>query len=1135
MAGESAYVVRLAAWLARALGSQAPLFERFQTARLGVGLPLAVVEAPAVTTALQQAAASSVRVEEAGAALDALAEADELEVLEGFLRLGVELAAYFAALDELVDAVRAGVTPATVPDPVAREALESFAEQLALRIAEHALASGITRQLPEVAFVLRVLGLLDWRHLPAAGASGVEVEHVRQALELQRIRTLITDPGDHFREALGWGDDSFDPESIFKLAAEFFPGRTDVVAAVEAGEPSLRIGYFSVRRDATVTPPELLLALTAAFEDDREGRVKLSDAWGVGLSSNLRMTGEVSGRVTPPLALELQPPEGEVGGGLQVRFDRNEDAQPFDILAGTGLLTMSATNTTLGVGLDAEWDVDAGAATFDPMVSAAIDGLTLKIGSDDADSFIGGLLSGVEIEGELDLGLEWQASTGLRITASGGIEIALPMHRALGPIELQTLYLALGIEPDGTLALETSAALTGQLGPLSVSVDRLGATLDMRFAEASETRSRPFDVALAFKAPNGIGLAVDAGAVKGGGYLSIDTARGEYAGALELVFSDFLALKAIGIITTQNPDGSPGFSLLIIITAEFATGLQLGFGFTLLGVGGLLGLNRTMRLDALAEGVRGGGVESVLFPRDVIVNAPRIISDLRTYFPPQDGRFLIGPMAKLGWGTPTLVKLTLGIVIEIPGNIAILGVLRVALPDEDAAVVAIQVSFFGAIEFDRKRVYFFASLYDSRILFITLEGEMAALAAFGDDADFVLSVGGFHPRFEPPPLPVPSPRRIALNILDEDNARIRVEGYLAVTTNTAQFGARAEAFFGFSAFSVEGSISFDALLQFSPLHFIIEISASFSLRAFGRSFLGISLRLSLEGPTPWRARGSGSISLLFFKISANFDITWGEERPTELPPVAVMPLLSDELAKPDSWQAQLPPGSSILVSLRALDSDEHALVLHPVGTLRVSQKAVPLDLTVDKIGAQRPADANRFSLEAGVGDLVKRRDVHEQFAPAQFKDYDDAQKLSLPAFEPQPGGVELSAGGAELSSGAIVKRIDRHELITIDTAGRRAALRFQVTPGILFDHFVARGSVARSSLSKATRESLEPFAEKVSVERESFVVARQVDNTLHTPTSTGETMARDQLARAVREDPTLADTLHVIPAFEAVG
>ena len=140
-----------------------------------------------------------------------------------------------------------------------------------------------------------------------------------------------------------------------------------------------------------------------------------------------------------------------------------------------------------------------------------------------------------------------------------------------------------------------------------------------------------------FKPPMGVGLAVDAGAVKGGGYLFLDYARGEYAGAIELVFAGFLSLKAIGIITTRMPDGTPGFSLLIIITAEFGTGIQLGFGFTLLGVGGLLGLNRTMRLEPWPKGSAPGDQAACMFPQDVVANARRIIGDLRTFFPPQQG------------------------------------------------------------------------------------------------------------------------------------------------------------------------------------------------------------------------------------------------------------------------------------------------------------------------------------------------------------------------------------------------------------------------------------------------------------------------------------------------------------------
>ena len=62
----------------------------------------------------------------------------------------------------------------------------------------------------------------------------------------------------------------------------------------------------------------------------------------------------------------------------------------------------------------------------------------------------------------------------------------------------------------------------------------------------------------------------------------------------ELKISDMIQVKAIAVITTRLPDGSSGFSMLIIITAQFDVGIQLGLGFTLNGIGGLIGINRAM-------------------------------------------------------------------------------------------------------------------------------------------------------------------------------------------------------------------------------------------------------------------------------------------------------------------------------------------------------------------------------------------------------------------------------------------------------------------------------------------------------------------------------------------------------------
>ena len=103
-------------------------------------------------------------------------------------------------------------------------------------------------------------------------------------------------------------------------------------------------------------------------------------------------------------------------------------------------------------------------------------------------------------------------------------------------------------------------------------------------------------------------------------------------------------------------------------------------------------------------------------------------------------------------------------------------------------------------------------------------------------------MGGFHPAFNPPPLPFPVPRRIHIDVLRTPLARITVENYFAVTANTVQFGARSEMFYGVDDFNIHGTFTFDALFQFSPFHFIIEITFSVEMEVFGAGAFSIHLK-----------------------------------------------------------------------------------------------------------------------------------------------------------------------------------------------------------------------------------------------------------------------------------------------------
>jgi hypothetical protein len=1040
------------------------------------------------------------------------------QVLDGISQMGTSLDAAAAS---------GGLSPAD------KVALQAFAAELPRRLFDFAFIEYLESKGEGVLPTLDVIGIIDDFDEPGDPANPLKPPFRQRAIHLDRLFDLFLKPDKYLADTFGWGQPGFDGMLLFpRIKRLFEPLELSAMLVTPPGQPPiLELFFMRFSTDATTVPPSLTLRLRFPATRDFEQTFQLGEVWALTLGGAARFEAGLDVSIKPPFDVTLQPPTGTVSAELNGGFLGQRASGPLILLGQSGASRLEVQKLGLTLGFKAS--LDGTTVRGEPTATAEVTGGKAVIDLSKGDGFISKITGGLKLDTNVDFKAHWSPKSGLQLEGSGAVEIAIPTHVSLGPIDLQNIYIRAGFA-DGSLPVELSGAFSADIGPLNASVDRIGMAVTTSFPSGGGNLG-PANLTFDFKPPNGVGLSIDAGLVKGGGYLYFDFDRGEYAGVLELSISEIVTVKAIGIITTKMPDGSTGFSLLIIITAEFGTGIQLGFGFTLIGLGGLLGLNRTMSLQPLMEGVRTGAINSIMFPQNPVENAPKIISDLRTIFPPYEGKFLIGPMAKLGWGTPTLVSVSLGVIIEIPGNIAILGVLKIALPADEAALIVLQVNFAGAIEFDKSRLYFFAALFESRVLYLTLEGEMGLLVAWGDDANFVVSAGGFHPRFNPPPLPFPAPKRMAISILNTDIARIRTETYFAVTSNTVQFGSNTEIMFDVDVARVDGHLGFDALFQFSPFHFIIEVSASVSLKVFGVGLFSISLHFALEGPTPWRAHGTGSISFFFFDVSADFDITWGESKDTTLPPIAVIPLLKGEFDKLDNWRAQLPPTNNLLVSLRKLDATESSEVLHPLGTLRVSQRAVPLDLKIDKVGNQKPSDANQFTLTATAG-LVKADDADEQFAKAQFLNMSDADKLSQRAFDPMHGGLLLASGAQQLGSTKMGKRKVRYEEIILDSNYKRFRRRFRVFTQAFFSHFLVGGAISKSVLSQNYKKMLDPFDDKVAVKEGGFTVAQTQDNKAYSAASTyfaSEAMANQFLQSQVAANPDLHDALHVIPHYEA--
>jgi hypothetical protein len=309
-------------------------------------------------------------------------------------------------------------------------------------------------------------------------------------------------------------------------------------------------------------------------------------------------------------------------------------------------------------------------------------------------------------------------------------------------------------------------------------------------------------------------------------------------------------------------------------------------------------------------------------------------------------------MFKLGWGTPTLVTADLGIVLQLPSPIiiALLGTLSAKIPRPEGAVVEINLDIVGVLDLTEKKLSIDASLRDSRIAAFTLTGDLALRYSWGAEPDFALSLGGFNPAFRPPPS-FPTLRRLSLALGSGANPRLSLAAYFALTSNSLQFGARAEVYAEALGFNILGYLEFHALFIFSPFSFRFDFAAGLALKRGNSVLAAITVTGQLKGPRPWYIKATASITVLFFDVSVNIERTFGEAAPPELAtPVDVWTRLLPALADVRNWSATLPAGRPRGVSTAADRETPPRVRLDPMSQLAVRQKVLPLDRRITKLG-----------------------------------------------------------------------------------------------------------------------------------------------------------------------------------------
>jgi hypothetical protein len=1091
-------------------------------------------------------------------ATDQLLDQQELQLSDVAQSLG----ALGLAVAKAVETFSSLPTPAGTPS----DAVTNLAKDLLGFL----LANQIITAFPRVAALGKLTGFLTSVAVPQVTSQSGQVLRASSRHEVVNFSAI----GGALHDPLGYA------RSTFLVDPAGNPRAADAIADLVGPDVAAAVIWTGLAASYGIIPPDSGLTLSPA-ESSAVQRILLIDAPlpagagestlrvafgltddtrpGEGLGLLVVLSGDINlnvptkyGTLSATFTGALEPllitggsvrlasgSAGPVNLAAVVKYVTTSQAGPAFRLGSSGT-RLDVTKVELAIKVASNTNVVDIGGTLD------ITGLALALSGADGDGFLSSIFPAEPIEMRGDVGIDISLRKGVTVRGAGSLDWRMGLGKSIGPIEIVEVQAALRAA-NGSLEFRLTANLAVTLGPVQISITAIGvASRVVPPAKAGQGRQvgnvGPFELQAGFASPTGLGLLIDAGPIVGGGFVAYDDSKKEYSAVIQLLLLE-VQISAIAILDTVLPDGSKGYSFILILTLQSDEGIPLGFGFTLNGVGGLAGINRTMVLDAIQASVRSHSLDSILFPTDPVAHAPQIISQISTIFPPSVGVYVFGPMLKLGWGDPTVITVSLGLILELPAplRIALLGIVTVTLPDPYVPVVALHMDVDGTLDFGLKALAIDATIYDSRLVQYSLSGDMAFRFNWGGKLIWTLSIGGFNPQFEPP-AGFPSLKRMIVSIGIGDNPSLSLHAYIARTSNTVQFGADFELRASEGGFDVHGYLAFDVLVHFPGWTFVADMTAGVDIRWKGLSLANIALDLQLQGQPPLVYTGTATFHAFGFSKSKTFHNQIGDAAAgAGAVSQAVMVLLMKDVSRRANWSADLPDDAEPVVSLLKPAVGDSAILVHPMGKLRIHQKVVPLKTPISKFGNATPTDGDQFEITqimvGSTDSTASGIDATDMFAMGQFQDMTDAQLLSAQSYQPAPSGLTLDPGGMQTGNVADLDAMFDTWIIEDPVLPSYSGGRYSLQGSVM--NPLTKQSAAASSLVWATgnKKFVAPgTTSPISNTQTTYVVTSTEDLSVRYDITGGnpatQYMANAQLQAHVQKNPQDRDRLQVMPQHE---
>ena len=569
----------------------------------------------------------------------------------------------------------------------------------------------------------------------------------------------------------------------------------------------------------------------------------------------------------------------------------------------------------------------AGSTSADLSFRLDLDDFGLSLGGNGDNDGGNGLAAGVLDSGEggeavkpmFDIAIwanKLHSSTNVDFGASlkGEVEYWFPINKQFGPIKIAQIgvkYEAKDSDNDEhrlMILIDGEAEIAGFLA----QVDDLSVSLPL--LDITDVSSWKYDMAGCAISYTGPAFEI-AGALRKTHLSDGTNVYVEYQG-LCTISTSTMAISAIGAFgRVPVTDGDSYVTCFVIAAIDYPLGGIPEFFVT--GLAGGLGLNRDLVLPNVTHVPESPFMRALSGFGDDPMGALESIKDA---LPAKRGSLWFAVGIKFTTYQVLETKAVLFVKISDGFTIGILGMSSMSLPSKEFGIGYIELAFLAYYDSAQKLLWVEAQLTDASYLFdknCRLTGGFA-LVSWMSKGEFLLSMGGYHPKFKAPSY-YPEVPRLGFNWKPISKLTIKGGAYFTVCTSAVMLGGNLEASFKAGSLSASFKAGTNILVVFDPFYYSFDVYIGVSVRL--KTWLGtlkgsLGADLEIEGP---KMRGKARIKLCFISFTVKFGPSGGQafkkiafsefvnKHVLQLPEGSITTSLSSEFSQ-RCFTAQVPNG-----------------------------------------------------------------------------------------------------------------------------------------------------------------------------------------------------------------------------------